>query len=144
MPDNLNPEQRSYCMSRNKRRDTSTEVRVRKELRARGFRYRVDFPGLPGRPDIVFTRAKVAVFIDGDFWHGYRFSRWEHKLSPFWKRKIQKNRARDQRNFRKLRSMGWCVLRVWEHQVCADLAACVQRIVEAVIAKMGAPPARCR
>jgi len=87
---------------------------------------------LPGKPDIVFPRAKIAVFVDGDFWHGYRFPTWEHKLSQFWKDKIRKNRERDKRNFAKLRRMGWRVIRVWQHSIEADLDGVVQRICEAV------------
>jgi DNA mismatch endonuclease (patch repair protein) len=87
---------------------------------------------LPGRPDFVFVRARVAVFVDGDFWHGWRFPLWEHKLSPFWKKKIGDNRVRDLRNFRKLRTAGWVVLRIWEHEIKDDPARCVDRILVAV------------
>src|SRR5690606_20173307 len=102
MPDNLTPEQRGYCMYRIKGKDTGLEMRVRSELHTRGFRFHKHVQELPGKPDVVFTKAKVAVFIDGDFWHGYRFPAWEHKVSDFWKQKINKNRERDRRNHRKL------------------------------------------
>ena len=63
-------------------------------------------------------RRKIAVFIDGDFWHGYRYPQWSQKLpSAFWREKIERNRARDRRNFAKLRRHGWRVLRVWEHKL---------------------------
>ena len=114
MVDNLTPEQRSYCMSRIKGKDTEIEVMVRSELHKRGFRFRKHVKELPGKPDVVFTKAKVVVFIDGDFWHGYRFSTWEHKVSDFWKMKISKNRERDAKNLRKLRNMGWKVIIVWQ------------------------------
>ena len=58
---------------------------------------------------------KVAVFVDGDFWHGWRLPAWEHKLSKFWRDKLRANRARDQRNFRRLRAAGWKVIRIWQH-----------------------------
>lgn len=100
MGDNLTPEQRSYCMSRVRGKDTFLERLVREELHRRGFRFRKHVKELPGRPDIVFPRERVAVFIDGDFWHGYRLPVWEKGLSEFWKRKIRGNRERDRKNFK--------------------------------------------
>ena len=61
----------------------------------------------------------VAVFVDGDFWHGWRLPAWERKLSKFWRDKLRANRARDQRNFRRLRARGWKVIRVWQHELRA-------------------------
>ncbi len=132
MPDNLTLEQRSYCMSRVKNRDTNIERLVRSELHRRGQRFRKHAKDLPGKPDLVFRSAKVAVFIDGDFWHGYRFPAWSHKLSEFWQDKIEKNRTRDQRNFRKLRQTGWRVIRLWQHEVENNLKGCVGRIESAL------------
>lgn len=132
MPDNLTPKQRSYCMSRVKNKDTDIEKIVRSELHKRGYRFRKHVRKLPGTPDIVFPKAKLAVFIDGDFWHGYRFPTWEHKVTDFWKNKIHKNRERDQKNFRKLRKMGWKVIRLWKHDVKNDLSGCISRITESI------------
>lgn len=132
MPDNLTPEQRSYCMSRIKGKDTGLEMRVRSELHRRGFRFRKHVKDLPGKPDVVFTKAKVAVFIDGDFWHGYRFPSWEHKVSDFWKQKINKNRERDRKNRKKLKEMGWTVIRLWQHDLERDFQECIEKIVAAV------------
>jgi DNA mismatch endonuclease (patch repair protein) len=132
MPDNLTPEQRSYCMSRIKGKDTGLELRVRSALHKRGLRFRKHFKELPGKPDVVFTKAKVAVFIDGDFWHGYRFSTWENKVSDFWKTKISKNRERDAENHRRLREMGWTVIRLWQHDLERDFEKSIERIVIAV------------
>lgn len=132
MPDNLTPEQRSYCMSRVKGKDTGIELRVRSELHKRGLRFRKHVKDLPGRPDIVFSRAQVVVFVDGDFWHGYRLSSWEHKVADFWKEKIKKNRERDAKNRRRLRVMGWTVVRLWQHQVEKDFDGCIDRILLAV------------
>lgn len=132
MTDNLTPEQRSYCMSRIKGKDTELEKIVRSELHRQGLRFRKHVKDLPGKPDIVFTKAKVAVFIDGDFWHGYRFPSWEHKVSDFWKTKISKNRERDRKNHRKLRKMGWKVIRLWKHNIKRDLEGCIAKIVSAV------------
>jgi len=132
MADNLTQEQRSYCMSRIKGKDTGPEIRVRSELHKRGFRFRKHLKELPGKPDVVFTKAKVVVFIDGDFWHGYRFPTWEHKVSDFWKTKISKNRERDTKNHRRLRNMGWTVIRLWQHDLTRDFENSIERIVSAV------------
>lgn len=132
MPDTLTPSQRSYCMSRVKSKDTSLERLIRSELHSRGYRFKKHVKDLPGKPDVVFQTAKVAVFIDGDFWHGYRFPSWEHKLSNFWKEKIAKNRERDQRNFRRLRRMGWKVIRIWQHEVEKSMDECVNRITRVI------------
>ena len=136
MPDNLTPEQRSYCMSRIKGKDTGLEVRVRSDLHKKGFRFRKHLKGLPGKPDVVFTRAKIAVFIDGDFWHGYRFSTWKHKVSDFWKIKISKTIERDTKNHHQLRDMGWTVIRLWQHDLERNYEICVQKIVSALKMKM--------
>lgn len=132
MPDNLSPSQRRYCMSRIRTRDTDIEQMVRSELHKRGFRFRKHPKDMPGKPDIVFPRARVAVFVDGDFWHGYRFPAWRDKVSSFWRDKISKNRLRDERTFKKLRRTGWRVIRIWQHEIENDLPRCVQRIVDAV------------
>ena len=132
MPDNLTPEQRSFCMSRIKGKDTGLEMRVRSALHRRGLRFRKHVKDLPGKPDVVFRKARVAVFVDGDFWHGYRFPSWEDKVSDFWKKKISKNRERDAANHRKLRQMEWTVIRLWQHEVEEDFDACIDRILAAV------------
>jgi len=128
MPDNLTRQQRSYCMSRVKGKDTSLEQLVRSGLHRRGLRFRKHVKGLPGKPDIVFPSARAAVFIDGDFWHGWRFPMWKDSLAPFWRAKIEATRLRDRRNFQQLRWQGWRVLRIWEHQVQRDLASVLARI----------------
>lgn len=132
MPDNLTPEQRSFCMSRIKGKDTGLEMRVRSALHRRGLRFRKHVKDLPGKPDVGFRKARVAVFVDGDFWHGYRFPSWEDKVSDFWKKKINRNRERDAANHRKLRQMEWTVIRLWQHEVEADFDACIDRILAAV------------
>jgi len=132
MTDNLTKEQRSHCMSRIKGKDTGIEKLVRSELHKRGLRFRKHVASLPGKPDIVFRKARVAVFIDGDFWHGFRFPAWRNQLPAFWQKKIAETRKRDQSNFRKLRRMGWQVIRIWQHQLkrCPD--RCIERILHAL------------
>jgi DNA mismatch endonuclease (patch repair protein) len=126
--DNLTKKQRSYCMSRCKGKDTNLEKVIRSALHKKGIRFRKHDGKLPGKPDIIFPKAKLVVFLDGDFWHGYRFPQWENKLPPFWQKKIGETRERDQRNFTKLRRMGWCVLRIWEHTIKKDLDGVVEKI----------------
>ncbi len=132
MVDNLTREQRSYMMSRVHSTDTAPELAIRKYVHACGLRFRKHCAWLPGRPDLVFVAAKVAVFVDGDYWHGWRFPRWKTDLSPYWKAKIERNRERDGNNFRKLRRAGWHVIRIWEHAVEQDPEACARRIEAAV------------
>lgn len=83
---------------------------------------------LAGKPEIVFRVEQVAVFLDGDFWHGWRFPSWKDTLSPKWQAKIVGNRKRDRRNHQSLRRKGWTVIRIWEHQVKQSLDDCIRRI----------------
>jgi len=132
MADRHTRAQRSYNMSRIRGFDTSLEVAVRRELRRLGLRFKANVMSLPGRPDLVFARERLVVFVDGDFWHGFRYPAWKRRLPHFWREKIERNRARDLRNFAKLRHRGWRVIRVWEHQVKRDLTNCVSRIAAAL------------
>lgn len=116
-------------MSRVRNRDTDIECAMRSLLFRKGLRFRKHVRELPGRPDIVLARFKVVVFVDGDFWHGYRFPQWSDRVSEFWREKIEGNRRRDQRNFRKLRRMGWRVIRIWQHQIENDIEACVSTVI---------------
>lgn len=123
----------SARMSRQNRRDTAPEVAVRRILHAGGLRYRVNapVPGMPRRTiDIVFPKAKVAVFLDGCFWHGCP----QHATSPksnaeWWRTKLDKNMARDTETTEHLTQEGWTVLRFWEHEPVDDVAS---RIAAAV------------
>lgn len=132
MADKMTASQRSLTMSRIRSRDTAPELIVRRLLHARGLRYRTHLRALPGRPDLVFSGPKVAVFVDGDFWHGWRFSQWREKLGPYWQEKIEGNRRRDVRNVRLLRREGWTVIRLWEHDIEADPSRCADRVETAV------------
>ncbi len=133
MTDNLTRNQRSFCMSRVKGKDTGIERRVRSALHRQGLRFRKHVTTLPGKPDLVFPGRRIVVFIDGDFWHGYRFPAWEHTLAPFWRKKIAETRLRDLRNFRRLRRDGWRVIRIWQHQIEQDFDACLARIHAALV-----------
>lgn len=132
MGDRLTQEQRSALMSRVRSFDTAPERIFRSALHQRGLRFRKHVASLPGRPDVVFSSARVAVFVDGRFWHGYRLPRWKAALPPFWQEKIEKNRRRDRRNFARLRRAGWIVIRIWDHDLDRRLGACVDRVVTAL------------
>jgi DNA mismatch endonuclease (patch repair protein) len=121
-------------MQANKKRDTRPERALRSALHGRGLRYRTDMKLGEGRsaprPDVVFTRAKIAVFLDGCYWHGCP----EHGVSPktnsdYWSAKIARNRARDAENTRMLESGGWLVMRVWEHEDPAEAAALIESVI---------------
>lgn len=132
LADNLSPQQRSFCMSRIKGKDTELERLLRSDLHNKGLRFKKHTTTLPGRPDVVFVTERVAVFVDGDFWHGYRLRCWESRLSPFWQKKIQRNRIRDTNTHRRLRRAGWVVIRIWGHDIQRNRAAVVQRIAAVV------------
>lgn len=115
--DVLTPEQRRRCMLSNKGRDTAPEVKLRKKCWSLGLRYNLQVK-LIGKPDFVFPRAKVAVFVDGCFWHGCPV----HYKAPttrreFWQKKLFVNRTRDEFVTAELQSLGWIVIRIWEHDL---------------------------
>ena len=133
--DNLTPEKRSKIMSSIRGKDTKIELLLRKALRRSGIRgYRVATK-LPGKPDIVFTKYKVVVFCDGDFWHGYKFNEWKERLSPYWLNKIQTNIERDKRNDAKLRADGWTVLHFWEWEILDDVELCKKKVINTLFNK---------
>ncbi len=122
-------------MQANKGRDTKPELALRRAVHALGLRYRVDhplvLPGVRRRGDLVFTRARVAVFLDSCFWHSCP----EHGTRPgtnadFWRTKIERNVERDTETNRLLREAGWIVIRVWEHEAPATVAPQVLTVVK--------------
>lgn len=119
MADVLTPEQRSYCMSRIRGKDTKPELIVRKLVHALGYRFRLHVNDLPGRPDLVFRNRHKVIFVHGCFWHRHncRYGRVQPKTrAAFWRKKLAGNKKRDARNRRDLRQQGWTVLVVWECQ----------------------------
>jgi DNA mismatch endonuclease (patch repair protein) len=128
----MSPETRSAVMARIKGKNTGPEKALAAALSGIGLPWESHVRELPGCPDFVFRVAKLAVFVDGDFWHGWRFPVWRDKLSEKWEAKIAANRRRDERNFRRLRRMGWRVIRLWEHQVERDLTRMVKKIRRAL------------
>lgn len=129
--DIMSAEKRSALMRRIKGKDTGPEQLMASMLRKARRNFETHSRDLPGRPDFVFRRARVAVFVDGDFWHGWRFPTWRLKLSEKWDEKIAANRRRDVRNHARLRRNGWKVVRIWEHQIKRDPGACLRRVLDA-------------
>ncbi len=128
MTDVLTPEQRRRCMSKNKGRDTGPELKLRKQLWHEGYRYRLNY-NLTGKPDITFPANKVAIFVDGSFWHGCPLhSKIPKTNTDFWKHKIEKNIQREEEVNELLRQNGWEVIRFWEHEIKADLNTCINHI----------------
>lgn len=130
------PEITYRIMSAIKPRNTKPELLLRKALWRRGLRFRVNYTKILGRPDIVFTRAKIVVFCDGDFWHGHNWairgiSSLEDELaqySEYWQNKIRSNIKRDAENSQKLEAEGWCVLRFWESDIKKNPESCASLI----------------
>ena len=132
------PEITHKIMSAVKSKNTRPEMALRRALWLRGMRYRVNVKELPGKPDIVFTRAKIVIFCDGDFWHGHNWairglSSLDEELSrysQFWKDKILGNIERDKSNTLKLKSGGWTVIRFWESEIKNDISKCTDFIIK--------------
>jgi DNA mismatch endonuclease, patch repair protein len=124
-------------MQRQRRRDTAPELALRSLLHRRGLRFRVDhkLPNLRRRADLVFARARVAVFIDGCFWHGCpEHGTWPRANAEWWKEKIQANRERDIDTDRSLRDAGWAAVRLWEHEDPETAARLVETVVRSRLA----------
>lgn len=112
--------QRSEMMSRIRSKNTKPEVALRKALWHFGYRYRCHDKRLPGSPDLVFPKFKLALFVDGDFWHGYKWHEKREKIkrnATFWIPKIERNMQRDRAVNAALQAMGWQVVRIWEHEL---------------------------
>jgi DNA mismatch endonuclease (patch repair protein) len=130
MTDIFSPEKRSKIMASIKAKDTKIELMLRKALWKEGIRgYRVNMK-LPGKPDIVFTKYKIVIFCDGDFWHGKDFDIWKERLTPYWRQKIQRNIERDKQNDKLLEGEEWNVLHFWENEILKDIDQCKFKIVK--------------
>lgn len=122
-------------MSKIKGKNTKPEITLRKALWAIGIRYKIDYSKLPGKPDIVSIKNKIAIFIDGEFWHGYN---WEEKKKriktnrDFWIPKIERNMQSDEENNVKLQKLGYHVFRFWEHDIKKNLEECLKQIIDRI------------
>lgn len=133
-------EKASLALSKIKATETKGERLLRSAIWRLGLRFKKNVRHLPGKPDVVFTLEKVAVFCDGDFWHGRNWSKDKRRLqqgpnAPYWLAKIAANRERDKRRNKELRNLGWSVLRFWESDVMADPSGAADRIAEVVLSR---------
>ena len=130
MTDVFTPKKRSKIMSKIRSQNTKAEILVFKELQRRKIYFQKHYKRAVGSPDIALPRKKKAVFIDGDFWHGYQFSKQKKRLpKKYWQGKIENNIKRDRRIKAKLKRDGWQVLRVWEHDVLKNFDKTIDKIV---------------
>ena len=120
---------RSEIMANIKGKNTRLEKTIFDDLQSEGFRFVTHYSGVVGKPDIAIPSEEKAVFIDSDFWHGWRYTTWTFPSSKkFWNQKILANRKRDAFVTRKLRRTGWKVLRIWEHQLKKDRSDTMKKI----------------
>ena len=122
-----------------KSKNTSIEIILRRKLYSLGYRYRIHSAGVPGKPDIVFSGKKIAVFCDSAFWHGKKYLAGEQfkTNSEFWEKKISQNIERDAKVNSRLAQSGWQVLRFWDHEIKQNLDNCVEQIKLAYITRGG-------
>ena len=122
---------KSYNMSRIKSKNTSIEILLRKSLWHEGIRYRKNYKKLPGKPDIAITKYKIAIFCDGEFWHGKNWNLKKETIKTnrdYWIKKIERNLLRDKTNDKKLEILGWVVLHFWGEEIKNNLKECVRDI----------------
>lgn len=124
--------QKSKNMKAVKSHDTKIEVSLRKALWHKGIRYRKNYKIYSCKPDIVITKHKIAIFCDGDFWHGKEDPDIVKTHKKFWTEKIKRNMERDLENTIELRDNGWTVLRFWESEIQANLLDCVNIVLNSI------------
>lgn len=131
----MTKEQRHKNMSHIRNKNTKAEVMLRKALWHQGVRYRKNYSVLPGKPDIVITRCHIAIFVDGDYWHGRNLTELKRKNihnKAFWIQKLSENVERDKQVNDMLTEMGWIVLRFWETDIKHNLSGIVEKILSFV------------
>lgn len=129
----MSKDKRHNVMKSIKSKDTKIEVLLRKALWHKGIRYRKNIKVLDCHPDIVITKYKIAIFCDGDFWHGKTFERYDVTTNAsYWREKIKRNVERDLENTIELRDNGWTVLRFWETDIKKGLDMCVEAVLREV------------
>lgn len=127
MADIFTPEKRSWIMSRIRSTNTKIDLEMKKILTKNKIKHLM-YPKMFGNPDFIIERKRIAVFCDGDFWHGYKYDEKKKPSKEFWRDKIENNMKRDVRITRKLRKDGWSVLRFWEHDIEKRPEVCINRI----------------
>lgn len=135
--DKLTPEQRHKNMQNIRSKDTKIEIALRKALWHKGYRYRKNYKELPGHPDIVLTKYKIAIFCDSEFFHGKDWRVLKSRLekgnnSEYWIKKISRNRERDNEVNKQLLFQGWTVIRFWGKEILKNPEECVKAIEETI------------
>lgn len=134
MADSVSSTRRSEIMSHIKSKDTGIELLVRRKLFSMGYRYRVNYKTLPGKPDIVFTKKKVAIFIHGCYWHGHdcrsRYAHTSQSHKTYWVPKIERTKQRDQEHITALEQTGWKVIVLWECQIKNNLSQVIKELTD--------------
>ena len=126
---------RSRTMRQIRGKDTKAEVKLRRALWQKGYRFRKNVKGLPGTPDIAIKKYKLAVFVDGEFWHGYDWASKRDTIKKnraYWLPKIERNMQRDHQYTLELQDRGWTVLRFWESRLKQEFDLCLSIVVEAI------------
>jgi DNA mismatch endonuclease (patch repair protein) len=133
-------EQISFNMRQIKNKDSQIEILLRKELWKRGYRYRKNVNKIIGKPDIVFTKEKIAVFCDSEFWHGYNWNEKKYEIKTrkeFWIPKIERNIERDKEVNKILKKQRWTILRFWGETIINNTIKCADKIENIIIKKRG-------
>lgn len=123
---------RSRMMSKIKSKNTKPEILLRKALWAKNIRFRLHVKNMPGSPDIVINKYRLAIFVDGSFWHGYNWEKKKQTLksnTKFWIPKIERNMQRDYLTQKKLEEAGYTVMRFWDHDINKNLSKCINQIM---------------
>ena len=139
--DNLTKDQRSKNMRHVKSKDTTIELKLRKELWHRGYRYRKNYSKLPGKPDIVLMKQKIVIFCDSEFFHGKDWEILKPRIirgnNPnYWLKKIKRNMERDRENDQQLLALGWTVIRFWGKDILKNTEECIKVIEETIFDNM--------
>jgi len=127
MPDIFSKEKRSWIMSRIRGKNTKIDLAMKRLLAKNKIKFEM-YPKMYGNPDFMIEKKRIAVFCDGDFWHGYRYDEKKRPAKKFWRDKIKQNMRRDRKVSRKLRREEWSVLRFWEHDVEKNPEKCIRKI----------------
>ncbi len=134
MADTVSRKRRSEIMSHIKSKDTSIELLIRKKLHSLGYRFRVNYKELPGKPDIVFTKKRIVIFIHGCFWHGHeagcRYSHTSQSRKNYWEQKIAKTKERDKKHTAFLLENGWKVITIWECEIKQNFNSTIDNIIK--------------
>jgi len=134
MADIFTPEKRSWIMSRVRSKNTKIDLRMKKIVSRLNCKYEM-YPKMFGSPDLIIEKKKIAIFCDGDFWHGYKYYERKKPAKKFWRDKIESNMKRDKKVSSFLRRNGWSVLRFWEHDIDNRPDACKRKILRKIRGK---------